>query len=398
MDSALHEVWVAASTSPFVPTIGKDSHFLVGFSLLLLGIALSGGFVITRSLASLPVLGLPASLALAFGVIYMFCAAPPRPIFRAVASSTRPLYQILKSIGFTNKIHVEIAERGLRFAADHARVMQGVAHWGKDLFTSYVTDVPEPANANEETPPSFQISLPALLETLQIFGATDAAARQSKADVDPYRSNLRNYRPDVFSHQVLGISGTCSLSYAQEGEPFSIVLEESGVKTTCNLTTYVAEAPEDIPFDVEDLSFKIITPARVLLDVLGEIAPAQPEKLTITTSRREPYLQFSTGGALGSSSVDFAKGRDLLETFTVSGTWRQTFKFDIIKSATEAMRIASKVSLRGDQQGVLNMQFMVEVEGAGPSFLDFRFVPYAEHEDDEDGDEGAEEGSGSEEL
>ncbi|KAK0657604.1 repair protein Rad1/Rec1/Rad17 [Cercophora newfieldiana] len=331
-------------------------------------------------------------------------APPPRPIFRAVASSTRPFYQLLKSIGFTNKIHVEITENGLRFAADHARVMQGVAHWGKELFTSYTTNLPQPGDENdEETPtPNFQISLPALLETLQIFGATDAAARQSKADVDPYRSNLRNYRPDVFSHHILGISGTCSLSYAREGEPFSIVLEENGVKTTCNLTTYVAEAPEEIPFDIEDLSFKIITPARVLLDALGEIAPAQPEKLTITASKREPYLRLSTAGALGSSSVDFAKGRDLLETFSVRDTWRQTFKFDIVKSATEAMRIASKVSLRGDRQGVLSMQFMVEVEGAGLSFLDFRFVPYAEHvdgeaeegEEEDEEDEGEDEGEG----
>lgn len=51
--------------------------------------------------------------------------APVPPLFRAVASSTRPLYQLLKSIGFTNKVHVEITENGLRFAADHARVMQG---------------------------------------------------------------------------------------------------------------------------------------------------------------------------------------------------------------------------------------------------------------------------------
>jgi len=271
-----------------------------------------------------------------------------------------------------------------------------VAHWGKELFTKYITNLPQAGDDNEEQAqtPCFQISLPALLETLQIFGATDAVARQSKAEVDPYRSNLRNYRPDVFSHQVLDTTGTCSLSYAEEGEPFSIVLEESGVKTTCNLTTYVAEAPEEIPFDIEDLSFKIITQARVLLDALGEIAPAQPEKLTITASRREPYLRLSTAGALGSSSVDFAKGRDLLETFSVrDATWRQTFKFDTIKSATEAMRIASKVSLRGDRQGVLSMQFMVEVEGAGLSFLDFRFVPYAEHADDE----GEEEEEGEEE-
>ncbi|KAK0657605.1 hypothetical protein B0T16DRAFT_453045 [Cercophora newfieldiana] len=74
MDSALHEVWQAASGRPFVPTIGKDSHFLIGFSLLILGIGLSGAFVINRSLVNVPVLGLPASLALAFGVVYMFCA------------------------------------------------------------------------------------------------------------------------------------------------------------------------------------------------------------------------------------------------------------------------------------------------------------------------------------
>lgn len=312
------------------------------------------------------------------------------PLLRAVASSTRPLYQLLKAVGFTNKVHVEITENGLRFAADHARVMQGVTHWGKDLFTKYTTNLPESEEEDGDAAqvPSFQISLPALLETLQIFGATDAAARQSKADLDPYGSKLRNYRPEVFSHQVLGIAGTCSLSYAEEGEPFSIILEESGVKTTCNLTTYVSDTPEEIPFDIEDLSFKIIMQARVFLDALGEIAPSQPEKLTITASKKEPFLKLSTSGALGSTSVDFAKGRDLLETFSVQETWRQTFKFDILKSATEAMRIASKVSLRGDRQGVLSMQFMVEVEGAGLSFLDFRFVPYADHvEGDEDEEE-----------
>ena len=342
-------------------------------------------------------------------------AAPP-PLFRAVASSTRPLYQLLKSVGFSSKVHVEITENGLRFAADHARVMQAVAHWSKNLFTSYTTNLPAAGRAGnrhdngddadddeEEDPPvpSFQISLPALLETLQIFGATDAAARQAKADVDPYRSNLRNYRPDAFSHQTLGMAGTCSLAYTREGEPFSVVLEETGVRTTCSLTTYVPEVPDDIPFDVDNLSFKIITQARFLLDALGEMAPTQPDKLTMMASRHAPYLRLASAGALGgSSSVDFAKGRDLLETFSVRRRWRQTFKFDIVKSASEAMRIATKVSIRGDDQGVLSMQFMVEIEGAGPSFLDFRFVPYAANDDDEDKEDETEEegGPGDEEL
>ncbi len=64
--------------------------------------------------------------------------------------------------------------------------------------------------------------------------------------------------------------------------------------------------------------------------------------------------------------------------------WTQSYKFEMIKSAAEAMRLASKVSVRGDEQGVLSLQFMVEVEGGGISFVDFRFVPFIRGEDDED--------------
>ena len=74
MDSALHEVWVAASTSPFVPTIGKDSHFLVGFSLLVLGLALSGGFVI-----SMPALGSIRRTAVTDSIARPFPRQPARP-------------------------------------------------------------------------------------------------------------------------------------------------------------------------------------------------------------------------------------------------------------------------------------------------------------------------------
>ncbi|KAK3335735.1 hypothetical protein B0T19DRAFT_436563 [Cercophora scortea] len=74
MDSSLHEVWQAASGSLFIPTVGKDSHFAVGFSLVVLGVFLTFVFALNRSFANLAVIGVPASLALAVGVVYMFCA------------------------------------------------------------------------------------------------------------------------------------------------------------------------------------------------------------------------------------------------------------------------------------------------------------------------------------
>ncbi|KAK1455281.1 repair protein Rad1/Rec1/Rad17 [Colletotrichum melonis] len=388
MDSSLLEVWQAAASTPFQPAVAKDSQFFIAFLLLLIGVAITGFFALNRSFINIPALGVPASAAIASAapVEVMSAALPqpsavPQPLFRAVASSTRPLYQLLRTISFSNKVHVQLQEDGIRMT-DHRL---GTAFLDKKLFTSYSLNL-----AEDEPLPNFQITLPALLETLQIFGAVDIATRTQKAEQDPYRSNLRNYRPDAFSNQTLGIGGTCSLVYTEEGGQFNIIIEESGVKTTASLTTYLPEIPEEIPFDRENLSFKIIMQARYLLDALAELAPTGPSRLTISASKNQPYLSLSGAGDLGSSSVDFAKGRELLETFSIQDRWTQTYKFDLIKSSSEAMRIASKISFRGDAQGVLSLQFMVEVEGGGVSFLDFRFVPFITHEDDED-EEGQDE-------
>ena len=177
--------------------------------------------------------------------------------------------------------------------------------------------------------------------------------------------------------------GSCCLLYEEDGSPLSVIIEEPGVKTRCNMITYTPESPDDIPFDRDDLTFKIIMQARWMLDALAELAPMSPVRIGITASPNAPYLSLSSGGALGSASVDFSNGRELLETFSVRERWMQSFKFDLIKSASEAMRIASKVSFRGDGQGVLSLQFMVEVEGSVASFLDFRFVPYITQENGE---------------
>ena len=58
------------------------------------------------------------------------------------------------------------------------------------------------------------------------------------------------------------------------------------------------------------------------------------------------------------------------------------------------MAIAAKVSIRSDEQGVLSLQFMIDVEGGGVSFVDFRFVPFIpeEGEDEEESEVGEAEG------
>ncbi|KAF6836502.1 repair protein Rad1/Rec1/Rad17 [Colletotrichum musicola] len=369
MDSSLPEVWQAAASTPFFPAVAKDSQFFIAFLLLIVGIAVTGVFALNRSFINIPALGVPASVAI---------AAAPQPLFRAVASSTKPLSQLLRTINFSNKVHVQLQEDGIR--QDDNR-LSGTAFLDKKLFTSYSL------NMDDDDEQESQPSLPNFQETLSIFGAIDVATRALKSEHDSHRSNIHNYRPDAFSNQALGIGGTCSLIYTEEGGGFNVVIEEGTIKTNASLATYLPEIPEEIPFDRENLSFKIIMQARCLLDALAELAPTGPTRLTITASKSTPYLTLSGSGDLGSSSVNFAKGRDLLETFSIQEDWTQTYKFDMIKYSSEAMRIASKISFRGDRQGVLSLQFMVEQDNGGVSFLDFRFVPFVVHDDeDDDGD------------
>ena len=106
---------------------------------------------------------------------------PGPPIFKAVSSSARQLFQLLNCIRFAPKVQVQISNEGLRFAVEDSRVMQGIVFLDKGLFTSFNCTLPA-SEVEEDDPdlftsdlPNFQISLSALLETLQIFGAADAS-------------------------------------------------------------------------------------------------------------------------------------------------------------------------------------------------------------------------------
>lgn len=265
------------------------------------------------------------------------------------------------------------------------------------MFASYQyngVEESEADNPDEEIDiPTFQISLPALLETLQIFGFAEVKDRWSSRDT-AFSSGINGSRGgnSAFDIGTLGMPGICRFSYGGIGEPLSIVLEEANVTTTCQLVTFEPEAYEDIPFDRDHLAQKIIMRASWLHDAIYELSSTSPERLTVLSSPSAPYFSLSATGPLGSATVEFSKDTQLLETFQVSQRTVNTYKFSLIKAAARAMALATKVSIRGDDQGVLSLQFMIEVEGGVVSFIDFRFVPFVA----EDGDEaGGEDGEGA---
>ncbi|KAF2677537.1 Rad1-domain-containing protein [Lentithecium fluviatile CBS 122367] len=364
------------------------------------------------------------------------------PILTAVSSSARQLYLLLRCINFSEKAHVQISGEGLKFSVDEASAMEGSAFLSKSLFTTYTFRAPppernsqhqnsdsedDPEEAEAHNLPTFQISLPALLETLQIFGLTDPNTQKP-----PWARD--NPTSTAFSNNVLGMNNMCRIAYEAPGSPLTIVLTEATIRTTCDLTTYEPAFSDEIPFDRQSLAFKTIMRGSWLFDAISELSSTSPEKLTLWACMkgRKPYFALSSSGTLGSARVEFNNDpfdqssrpppansnnpsgtaadpplpTNLLETFQLgdpTAPLRSSYKFSLIQRAARAMSVATKVSVRMDDQGVLSLQFMIEVEPGKVSFVDFRFVPLVDDDEDEgdetmlgNGDADSEEGGATE--
>lgn len=365
------------------------------------------------------------------------------PIFSAVASSTHHLFLLLRCIDFVSKASIKITPHGLRFSAEDGSVMQGLAFLDRSLFANYIFN-PLPAtgdnNADIDGEPSFLISLSAFLETLQILGLTDNSSSLQSPAIDPLAA------ANAFSTPALLLNRSCTISYLRQGLPLSVTLTEGGVTTTCDLTTYMQDDDEEeiseIPFQRDAISFKTIMRSAWLHTAITELDATQPTVLTLTASsasastpdggKRPPFFTISaSGGPFSESTIKFSsenneheqqdqqqqqgQNQDVVapavaETFLVNppkGTnrVRQSYKFSLIRRALRAMAASTKVSIRSDEQGVLSLQFMIELGGGSGgttsdgkgktpghvSFIDFRFASLLDEDvDDEDYEEQTE--------
>lgn len=325
------------------------------------------------------------------------------PVFSAVSSSPRQLLMLLRCISTAKKAQVRLTSDGIRFSTEQGSIMESFVFFEKALFTSYKYNAPPPPSSQDDPQsPIFEVSLMSLLETLNIFSLSDPNAnkRPGGDSYDAFAAHRLNRHAGInaFSNSALGVSGVCSLTYDGEGSPLSIHMSESGVTTTCDLTTYEADTAEEIPFDRDAIRLKAIIRSYSLLDAITELGSMSPEHVTITASpasrTHQSDLSLFASGALGSATVDFtvhaSSDTPILETFYCPSKIAASFKFTLIKSAQRAMGFAQKVSLRLDEEGVLSMQFLVQVEegnggSEGAAFVDFRVVPLVEGEGDIEG-------------
>jgi cell cycle checkpoint protein len=271
----------------------------------------------------------------------------------------------------------------------------------------------------------FQISLTALLESLQIICSTlepppskYSGSYNSSSDTRSYGYNSggsftggvtatldRGGPAAIFDAQTLraaeyrgktgGDGAICKFMWGgpeSEGG-FVMSMEDPVVATTCTLTTYTAEGFNDTEIDLtpSNLVLKVIMKSFWLHDALTELEASSPSRLIIHANASTPYLVLEgTGGTTSNSKVEFlTKDANVLETFDVEEGSSNVYKFDMVRNCVKALAVASMVSIRIDVEGVLSIQFMVlnhegqGIKGKESSFLDFRFLPLDLRGDDD---------------
>ncbi|GAA5887034.1 hypothetical protein JCM6882_009426 [Rhodosporidiobolus microsporus] len=370
-------------------------------------------------------------------------------ILLATMPDVRPLASILKSLSFRNQATLKVDAKGLRFTVEEGRGLQAHAYINSTSFSTYnfslaptdpaaVTDdagASPPASPSSspgaEDPPAnlychTSISLATMLECLNIFGnagvssgAAGGAGGGGKCDRGRRESTFAEGEEEGYGYggrrRQVGRGGedeeaevmqpkektSLRISYKALGEPLVLLLEESGIVTRCELTTYEPEGLLDLAFPDDDRVVRLIMKSEWLRDALLEL-PASSEKVSISFApphlvdrgrgaakrlrrvdsmrfeqeeddegegeeEEVPLFRLESTGIMGSTEMDYSDDRDVLEVFECNQPLRNSYKFSHIQLTKQALNASIKTSIRTAPSGLVSFQFMIPLGRGGRS-------------------------------
>ncbi|GAA5836231.1 hypothetical protein JCM5353_002650 [Sporobolomyces roseus] len=354
-------------------------------------------------------------------------------ILVATMPDVRPLASLLKSLSFKSRATLKIDSIGLRMIVEEGRSIQAHAFISSSCFSTYSFsldpqdpsafydetphsqshDVDESSPSQEESSPApeprgggpphceMTVSLSTMLECLNIFGnAGVGSSNPFKRDYDGDSEKRIRGRGGDEEEENEGRGGgggggggrrwgrdkekgagggeekqtSLKLSYKGLGEPVVLLLEEGGIVTRCELTTYEPEGLLDLTFIDQERVQRLIMKSEWLRDALLELPPSS-EKLSISFSPIKdqvdedeqgvdeedviPLFRLEATGAAGSTEMDYSDNKDILEVFECENPIRNSYKFSHIQLTKHALNNSIKTSIRTDDYGLVSFQFMI---------------------------------------
>lgn len=267
--------------------------------------------------------------------------------FLARMENIKVLSLLLKAISFKDRANIFISETGLKVSVEDCKCAQMNAFINKDLFEEYVLregmgDEPE---SNEL---AFSVSLPAVIECLNVFG--------SSGD---------------------GASPHLKMCYAGYGHPFIMFIEHQGDITDCKIKTREVEDCADFNFAKANIISKVIMVSERLKDVFMEMdTSCELISFTITSH----LFSLATAGSAGDSTAEIPSSSDIVEIFSCSAPISAKYKLSMLRHGLKPLSFSERVSVRMDDREFLSMQHMIKTDD-GPAFLEFYCCPEEEFPD-----------------
>lgn len=281
-------------------------------------------------------------------------------LFGATTTSIGHIYNVLKALNtVASKVSLSIVPEGLKFSVDtEIHTCQAHLFLMTDIFSSF--------ELVEDEELQLQVSLVALTECLKMF----VQSGNKKADND-------------------SLVSTCTFYYQGEGHPFILYFKEGGnLVTKCELDTFdMGDEAEYINLDKDNIVQQIITKGEILYDVLKELETMKTDIVTLQAqSLVSPHYLLISRGDSGTTSISLPNEKAVMETFDIAGgehrnvIVKNSYNFKLISKCLEALLLASRVSIRCDDNGIMSIQSMCPLDNNIQSFIDFRFHPSETYE------------------
>lgn len=252
--------------------------------------------------------------------------------FLAKLDNVKIFYTALKAINFNDDASISISEDGMRIIVEEGQYVQASMYITKESFSEWAL--------RGDDAVEIRVNLTVVTDCLSVFAASD-----------------------------------CSMKwlYKGAGAPLVFILEQHGeddLITEMSIKTKNRQDHLDFVIDEEDNgSNMVILRGADFSTLLNEINKAADE-LDVYMSPKAPYFRLTALGVVqAESNVEVAKTSDMFLTYSCQRTSTARYKMSHIRLAMKGLAVATKVALKTDKSGLLEMQIQVQNEDSNIIYL-----------------------------
>ncbi|KAK8869534.1 hypothetical protein IAR55_000100 [Kwoniella newhampshirensis] len=318
------------------------------------------------------------------------------PVLIAETNDVRPFARLLRGIGLKHNAVMEIYEAGFAVTVEEVRTLCAIAWIPTSLFTSFTYNPPS-------TPATFELSLDALLQCLNIFGnagSSSVGSISSSAGGGGGRTKRRwagdgesggmggDHEADEVDQRRGGRGGEKRTGMRMEwkglGYDLSILLSDDarGPTTTCNLKTLEPEELMNAQFDPDQTALYLIMKSEWFRDALLDLPPSSTRITLLATPPREsippqqPDATISSNGRhrhraevgqfsiqaegdFGMTELDYPNDKEVMDKFECEKRVSFSYHSSHFALLHRALHQSVKICLQIEHDGFLCVQIMM---------------------------------------